>query len=198
MSILDGNNQTGDKRTLIAVVLSVVVITGGFLLQAALFPAPTAKPVQTAQVAQTQTAPVAGENAQPTPASAQITTDQAKASNGATAGVGANGITAQTAENPISERTYTISTDLLQAVMTNKGGDLVSLKLKMHKDKEGAVDLIVPGKNRARGLSLAFGDSGAAPVSDFMSAIQLDPSTIVFPERTRPQCPARRLPSPSY
>ena len=198
MSILDGNNQTGDKRTLIAVVLSVVVISGGFLLQATLFPAPRAKPIQTAQAQPTQTAqPTAvAENAQPTPVAAQIVGEQAKASNLSIESAGAKGISTQAAESPLSERTYTISTDLLQAVLTNKGGDLVSLKLKLHKDKEGAVDLVVPGKGGAGGLSLAFGDTGTAPVSDLMSAMQLDSSTIVFSGKYLAMVPGKSTPVP--
>ena len=198
MSILDGNNQTGDKRTLIAVVLSVVVISGGFLLQATLFPAPRAKPIQTAQAQPTQTAqPTAvAENAQPTPVAAQIVGEQAKASNLSIESAGAKGISTQAAESPLSERTYTISTDLLQAVLTNKGGDLVSLKLKLHKDKEGAVDLVVPGKGGAGGLSLAFGDTGTAPVSDLMSAMQLDSSTIVFSGNYLAIVPGKLTPVP--
>ncbi|HEY9053802.1 MAG TPA: membrane protein insertase YidC, partial [Rectinemataceae bacterium] len=75
---------------------------------------------------------------------------------------------------PLAEARYKIETDLLAAEFTNKGGDLVSLKLKKHKDKSGAVDLVVPGSAGARGLSLAFGGTDALPVTDLMNAAWLD------------------------
>jgi YidC/Oxa1 family membrane protein insertase len=184
MSILDNNNQTGDKRTLIAVVLSVVVITGGFLLQAKLFPTPPAKATQFAQTAQ---APVAGERTQAAPQSP---------AGGAAAATSASGISAQPSIGPTTEQRYTISTDLMEAVLSNRGGDIVSLKLKKHSDKDGAVDLIVPGRFGAQGLSLAFGDSGAAPVTDLMNEMMLDNSTIVFSRTFLASVPGKAEPVP--
>jgi hypothetical protein len=51
----ENNNQMGDKRTIIAIVLSVVVISVGFFLQASLFPTATS-PAQGAQPTNTTTA----------------------------------------------------------------------------------------------------------------------------------------------
>jgi len=187
MSILDNNNQTGDKRTLIAVVLSVVVIPGGFLLQAKLFPTPPAKATQFVQTAQPA---VPGENTQTAP---QSPTGSA---TGAPAATIASGISAQPSDGPATEQRYTVSTDLMEAVLTNRGGDIVSLKLKKHSDKDGAVDLIVPGRFGAQGLSLAFGDSGAAPVTDLMNEMTLDNSTIVFSRTFLASVPGKAAPVP--
>jgi YidC/Oxa1 family membrane protein insertase len=184
MSILDGNNQTGDKRTLIAVVLSVVVITGGFLLQAKLFPSAPARVAQSAQPAQSATG---SEKALPAPAPAVAYTPAAAS---------AKAIAALPSDGPATERNYTISTDLIEAVLSNRGGDIVSLKLKKHSDKDGAVDLIVPGRDGAQGLSLAFGDSGAAPVSDLMNAMMLDNSTIEFSRTFFASVPGKAAPVP--
>jgi YidC/Oxa1 family membrane protein insertase len=174
MSILNGNNQPGDKRTIIAVVLSVVVITVGFLLQATLFPSPQASPAQAARTAQAAEAPKAA------PASAEPVTAPSGLS-GPVQVSAAKAVGPSAAEVPASEKTYSISTDLIDALFTNKGGDILSLKLKKHRDKDGAVDLIVPGSTGAQGLSLAFGDAGTAPqVSDLMNAVVLDSRTIVF------------------
>jgi YidC/Oxa1 family membrane protein insertase len=175
MSMLDNNNQTGgDKRTLLAVVLSVVVITAGFLLQSVLFPmtpAPATSAHPTAPSGGATPAASAPAEASPAPAASTL----------APAGqVNALAVVAASEGAPTEEKKYTISTDLLQATFTNKGGDLISLKLKKHADKEGTVDLIVPKEGSAGGLSLSLGTNGKTPVTDFMNAMLLDEKTIVF------------------
>jgi YidC/Oxa1 family membrane protein insertase len=187
MSILDGN-QGGDKRTLIAIVLSVVVITVGFLLQATLFPTPSAQPTSSAQAATTVVK-------QPTPAVPAATTGGAQ-TPGTSAQIAGSVVAASSTAATIAERKYTISTDLLEAVITNKGGDIVSLKLKKHSDKDGEVDLIVPGQSGAQGLSLAFGDAGAAPITDMMNAVMLNDTTIVFSRSYLAAIPGRTDPVP--
>ncbi len=182
MSILDNNNKTGDKRTLLAVVLSVVVITVGFLLQATLFPP---APAQTTNVVQSSPAP------QPTEAIPTVSTN----AQGGTI-VDTKALSALPSNAPVAEHTYTISTDILEAVFTNKGGDLISLKLKKHSDTDGVVDLIVPGKNGAQGLSIAFGESNATPVTDLMNALMLGDSTIVFSRTFLAEIPGKDAPVP--
>ncbi|HBE46200.1 MAG TPA: hypothetical protein DDW14_02275, partial [Spirochaetaceae bacterium] len=76
---------------------------------------------------------------------------------------------------PAAERTYIIETDVMSATLTNAGGEIVSLTLKNHRDKSGAVDLIVRGSSGANGLSLSFG-SATAPVRELMNAQWLDES----------------------
>jgi YidC/Oxa1 family membrane protein insertase len=185
MSILDNdNNPGGDKRTLIAIVLSVIVISVGFLLQATLFPpAPQQAP------AAKSAAPGEGQTTSATAAPGTETTSPAPAASSQIAAPPANGglvpasriVAAPSSDAPSAERRYTISTDLLEAVISNKGGDLVSLKLKKHRDKDGAVDLIVPGSEGAQGLSLSFSQSaGTAPIGDLMNAMMLDERTIAF------------------
>ena len=177
MNILESStSKTGDKRTLLAVVLSVVVITVGFLLQATLFPtAPTPTPTQNTK----QTAPESGQAAsQPSPVDVPAPRGDAVSKDSGTR-TGAIGITGLSTDAPVLERKYTISTDIVEAVFTNKGGDIVSLKLKKHSDKDGAVDLIVAGQNVSQGLSLAFGDSNAPPITDLMNVLVIDKS-IVF------------------
>jgi YidC/Oxa1 family membrane protein insertase len=173
MSILDNENPKGDKRTIIAVVISVVLITVSMTVQSLIWPAPTAQPVaDTKQTA--QQAPAASpvpEAAAPTAAPVAAT---ALASPTASSPVAREAIPV-----PASARTYTISTDLLEAVLSNRGGDLVSLKLKKHQDKGGAVDLVVPGTSGEGGLSLAFGGPSAAPIADLMNVVQID-DTIIF------------------
>ena len=74
----------------------------------------------------------------------------------------------------MAETTYTIETDLFKAVLSNAGGDIVSLQLKKHKDKAGYVDLIVPGEKGSSGIALSFGAQDVAPVKELMTATWLD------------------------
>ncbi len=187
MSNIYDNNPKGDKKTLIAVVLSVVVITAGFMIQGIIFPpaqqsAPAAAPAAQAPSAAPAAAPSATPSA-PASAIAAAPASPTPAAAGAQA-PGAQAVGGQAAapiEVPLSERSYTISTDVVEAVFTNKGGDLVSLKLKKHRDKKGAVDLIVGGGKGAQGLSVAFGGYGAAPLTDLMNArLSADGRTIEF------------------
>ncbi|HUW39893.1 MAG TPA: membrane protein insertase YidC [Rectinemataceae bacterium] len=203
MSILDGNQSGGgDKRTIIAVVLSVVIITVGFSIQGIFFPpapqeAKPAAPVAAAAVPETQqpaavpaSAPAQQIVAAPGPGAAGVALAKAPAA------VGGASQPAASLAVPSTERTYTVSTDLIEAVFTNKGGDLVSLKLKKHKDKTGAVDLIVPDANGAQGLSVAFGGTGAAPIKDLMNVRLIDPETIEFSRTYLAMMPGKSTPVP--
>jgi YidC/Oxa1 family membrane protein insertase len=176
MSMLDNENPTGDKRTIIAVVISVVLITVSMTVQSLIWPAPKAQPVVEAQQTVQQTAAAVPVPVAPTSAAvpAAPTASVAIASP-----VGSTVAAAAAIPVPAAARTYTISTDLLEAVLSNKGGDLVSLKLKKHGDKGGAVDLVVPDSAGVGGLSLAFGGPTAAPIADLMNAVQID-DTIIF------------------
>ena len=181
MSII--NNDSGDnKRTVIAVALSVVVITVGFWVQGTFFPAShnTAAPLPT---------PTA-------PSAAASPSEVSTAPSGSAVLSQAPGVVAQSpaptvakaptqknpppVDAPVAERNYVIDTDILEATFTNKGGDLISLKLKKHKDLQGYVDLFVPGTQDKQGFSVAFGDVGTAPMRDLMNARMIDPKTIEF------------------
>jgi YidC/Oxa1 family membrane protein insertase len=192
MSMYD-NNPKGDKKTLVAVVLSVIVITAGFMIQNALFP-PVRPVAQQAPAAAAPATPApAATPASPAPAAAKIVAvppaAAAPAPSKAVAEVPA-------IEVPSAERTYTISTDLIEAIFTNKGGDLVSLKLKRHKDKNGAVDLIVAGDKGAQGLSVAFGPYGSAPMTELMNAKMVDERTIEFSRTFFANVPGSDTPRP--
>jgi YidC/Oxa1 family membrane protein insertase len=196
MSILDdNNNQMGDKRTIIAIVLSVVVISVGFLLQATFFPTAPA-PAQAAPAAVSTTAQKApADSALPSPAASSIVPAGSSSAVGSSAVVPGQVVALPSAGAPSEEKRYTISTDLMEAVITNKGGDIVSLKLKKHRDKEGAVDLIVAGAGGAQGLSLAFG-AGATPAKELMSAVMLDDRTIAFSRTYLAAVPGKSAPVP--
>ncbi len=165
MSDMYTNNSGDDKRTLIAVVLSVVIITAGFMIQGALFPATSASP----------------QNTQTTAQQGSVTTSVELPSPGSTGiSVTAAVVNPTAVTPPLTEQRYRIETDIVEAEFTNKGGDLVALRLKKHKDQEGEVNLILAGAQRSEGFALAFGGPNAAPVDELMEARMLDDKTIEF------------------
>jgi YidC/Oxa1 family membrane protein insertase len=196
MSILDNdNNQVGDKRTLMAIVLSVVVISAGFMLQAVFFPPQP----QQAPAAQSQTgASAAAPKQAASPAgAASAEASSAPAPSGEGFVAASRVVAAPLAEAPAAERSYTIETDLIKAVISNKGGDIVSLKLKKHKDHDDAVDLIVQGSEGAQGLSVSFGQTvGSSTQNDLMNAVMLDSRTIAFSKTYLATVPGKSEPVP--
>ncbi len=179
MSIINNSNDPGEnRRTIIAVALSVIVITGGFWIQGTFFPTASKAP-----------APLAASNAAPStvapsatlsPAAPAQVTAEAPAKPSAKPAVGMSTSTAPAIQVPLAERTYTIDTDLIEAVLSNKGGELVSLKLRKHKDKAGYVDLFIPGTPDVKGFAVAFGNEATAPMRELMNARMIDTKTIEF------------------
>lgn len=184
MSILDTEDSQSDKRTIIAIVLSVVIIIVGFVVQDMFMPS-KAVPAQTGgaatPAASSQSSAAANQPVSSTISALPVTTATSTVSS------------AQPSSSipvPEAERRYTITTDLFEAVLTNKGGDLVSLKLRKHKDKEGAVDLVVPDAAGNGGLSLSFGATAATPITDLMHTVQID-NTIIFSRAYEVQVPGK-------
>jgi len=132
------------RRTIIAVVLSTVIVSAGFMVQNALFPPATQQSTATQTPAQGTELPAQNTSA---PAVAVPSPIPVKTASSSSIPV------------PAAERTYIIETDVMSATLTNAGGEIVSLTLKNHRDKSGAVDLIVRGSSGANGLSLSFGSA---------------------------------------
>ncbi|MBU0933989.1 MAG: membrane protein insertase YidC [Spirochaetes bacterium] len=155
-----------DKRTILAVVLSIAVITAVMVIQYFFFP-PQPLPVE-----------VPAQTSAPLDA----TTLEAPALTTAPAAVpdssAALAILDESA--PIVEAFYTIKTDLFTARFTNKGGDLVSLRLNEHQDHEGPVEMFLSNPADPRTFTLAFGDAGTLPVDALMKVSQPDARTIEF------------------
>jgi YidC/Oxa1 family membrane protein insertase len=151
-----------EKRTLLAVVLSVIVISVYYVIQGIFFPPPQPVP-QTVQSGQSaagaETAVPAPIPGSPVPAPGVIESPMTEASLPETALLDTV---------PQREEHITIETDDIIVTLTNAGGDILSYKLKHHKDKEELVDMVFPGVN-AHAFSLAFGNTGAGPVTSFFN-----------------------------
>lgn len=154
-----------DKRTLLAVVLSVVVISIGFMIQGIFFapddPVPVDQPTGTEQ----------GDGLAETSGSGEGTVDETSSETGGekiiTSGQEQSQRRTQVIpveEEGLRERTIEIETDVMFVTLSTRGGDIKSLKLKEHLDKDKLVDMIFSGDSGYDAFFIAFGDVGAQPV----------------------------------
>ncbi|HVO38649.1 MAG TPA: membrane protein insertase YidC, partial [Spirochaetia bacterium] len=159
-----------DRKTLLAVVLSVVIIVAGMLLQSVLFPQQK-KPAQT--TAQTAPPPAAGTTAPaaaPTPAAptAAAAASPAAAPAPARAGTVPAGVPGKVVEIPASAppasqpATIERQTDLYDLTFAAGGGTLTSVKLRKYKNLDGStVEMLLLPKTPASNeqpFALSFGD----------------------------------------
>ncbi len=87
---------------------------------------------------------------------------------------------AESAEAEVAE--YTVSTAKIKAVLTNRGGDIVSLQLREHLDKDTGlgVEMVDNVTSTNRAFSLSFGSSTGAAVNDVFNVKRIDDYTIGF------------------
>ena len=206
MSDLETKESTGGGRTLIAVILSTVVIAAGiYINERFLTPSqPAAATATTAPAAASSAAASTAAPATPAPAAQSIrAADAAPLSSGpapSPAGVasGAAPATAAAASPAVepAPAEYKVTTDVLEATFTNQGGNLVSLKLLKHKDANGYVDLILQGQKDRNALTLAFGGADAKPIDAVMDARMIDDSTIEFSKTFLADVPGKAEPVP--
>lgn len=154
-----------EKRTLLAVVLSVIVISGGYLIQSWFFPSPRSAGQNTAPVQTTQ------------PATPVTTVPQATPS--VPAGTG-SAVLPAVESAPVAEERVEVKTDLLQVVLSNKGGDVVSYKLLKHKDGNDYVQMVLPGQTESHAFTIALGQYGAKPIEDYFNLRKVSDQVVEF------------------
>jgi YidC/Oxa1 family membrane protein insertase len=170
-----------EKRTILAVALSVVVMLGFYFVMALIYP-----PVPPPGL------PEAADRG-PSPVAAPLSPAAESPGEGADRGAPAAGeqpvplgfsVSAEPAEQDeiLREQRVTIETELLTAVFTNAGGDLVSWKLKKHRDDSGPLEMLLGGTQEAHGFTVAFGNMDARPVGTlfYVDRPAGDPYTVSF------------------
>ena len=82
----------------------------------------------------------------------------------------------------IPEQQYTIRTDKIEAVFTNKGGDIISYKLLEHKDKDtdSAIQMADSITSSNRAFALSFGGKDNSIINDTFSVKKDGENTIIF------------------
>ncbi|MDR0624413.1 MAG: membrane protein insertase YidC [Treponema sp.] len=172
-----------EKNTLLAVVLSIVVISAFYLVQGIFFPAQPAVPVPAAsggQSAVTEAPALPPEQTAPAEPGAQPSPD-----------TGISGAGAETAgespdPGPAAEQRVTIDipgkdgAPLITAVLTNAGGDLVSWKLREHNDKDDSVEMVFSGDTEAHAFTVAFGNLNAQPVTSLFYVNRISEYSVEF------------------
>jgi len=155
-----------DKNTIFAIVLSTLVIVAGFTIQAKFFPTETAPQAQ-------KTALPAADTATSTNKTTVISEQTAAAEILVAAGEDAG-------SESLVEETYVIETNLATVKFTNRGGDIVSYRLKGHTDKDAGVEMadFVTDKNRA--FSLLLGDANGSAVDQLFKVKKISETSIGF------------------
>lgn len=163
-----------DKKTLLAVVLSVVVITVGFMLQGVLWPsepAPESTELADGGTGQTDaggqttsTSETSAEESQLSDSATDSHTDSTAISGEFSSNTSSQVVPAPLEDEDVRERTITIDTDIFSAEFTNRGGELISLKLKSHDDEGIPIDMIYNDGTGVNAFFLSFGAPGSEPV----------------------------------
>jgi YidC/Oxa1 family membrane protein insertase len=157
-----------DKNTLLAVLLSVVIITVGFMVQNILWPKEEAASQTTQSEAPSTPASPAGQITQTPPAADQAI--QAPLT----------GMIVPVSEE-IRDETSALETDVLSAVFSSKGAVLKSLKLKEHNEGGDFVEMVNRGSSDEAAFEFAFGGpDGIPPVDAVFHVRRRDANTLEF------------------
>ena len=164
-----------DKNTIWAIVLSTLVIIASYLILPKFFPG--LNPALGRQAAQTQ----AEENTELSePQELDLSAMEENAAVFADAEIAAEESDAEE-QSTLVEQKYTITTDKVEAVFTNKGGDIISYKLLDHKDMDtnDFVQLSDNVNSKNRTLAIAFGKSDAKIVDEIFNT-EINDKSITF------------------
>ena len=159
-----------DKNVVLAIVLSILIVIGGVTVQTKFFPSKPEK--QNAQkTEQTATSPVneatkAGESATDT-----------VVINEPTSGVSPS---TQVEDLNIAEQRDVIETPLVRVEFSNRGGDIVSFKLKQHSTKSDYVEMAEYVNENNRAFSVILGDANGAPVNQLFNVKKISETEIGF------------------
>lgn len=156
-----------DKNTILAIVLSTIVLIGYFFFDT-LYMQPKRLAAAEAQQASEQ---VEAEEAEQKAEELSALISDSSA---------ADADSALQEDIPVQE--LKLSTNKAEVVLTNKGGDIVSYRLIGHKDKDTGkgVQMVdnVTASNRA--FALSFGDSGMPAVDSTFNVKRIDDYTVGF------------------
>jgi YidC/Oxa1 family membrane protein insertase len=159
-----------EKNTVLAIVLSIIVIIGFTFVQNYFFKPPETAPATAAQTTSKTVAP-------PT----------ATTTNGGGSG-GSSGTAlplteeaAPVAENEkAAEQTVTVKTKLLTVTLSSKGGDVTSFLLNQHKDKDSYVNMVLAGTEQPHAFTLAFGGRDGKPITDNFEVNRVSDTVVEF------------------
>jgi YidC/Oxa1 family membrane protein insertase len=151
-----------EKRTLLAVALSIVVLSAFYYIQGKFFPPAQPKPAGTV-AEQTEGGPLIAETP-PASALEPILAEEALSEE----------------TPPGEERRISIDTGLATVVLTNAGGDIVSYKLREHSDREDSVEMVLQGDVETHAFTVALGGLNAQPINAYFNVSRVSDYIVEF------------------
>ena len=184
-----------DKRTLLAVVLSVVVITVGFIIQSTFFMPPPDELEQQAQTApaqSTQNGATAQADGQAGSGGATGTTDQAQAAQeeggfeqeagqtqqAQTVATDASGIVPY-GDDPVRQA-VNLENELFDITFDSQGAKATSIKLKKHLDQGQPLEMVIRENEQQGAFQIHFGKPYDPAVNANFHVRRIDGNTIEF------------------
>jgi YidC/Oxa1 family membrane protein insertase len=165
-----------EKNTILAIVLSVVVVVGWTIVQGIFF-TPETQPASPTPVTADQ--PVIQESS-PSLSSLSDSTGLGSVSQPFAATITDTAIDSSTDSENLVEEHIVMDTNLVRVVFSNKGGDIISYQLKEHNDKENLVEMVLPGTSEPHAFTVAFGDYQARPIQNLFQVNKVSPTIIEF------------------
>ena len=167
-----------DRNTLIAVILSVIVITVGFTIQSLLAP-PVEQPTVDSQSTNVQPESVASQNnstpAEQTENSGGGTSDQGESSD-----ISVSSVVPVPSDDLSLSQEVSLSTEKFTAYFTTEGAELKSLILNEHMDGDKPLDMVFNADSDRNAFELRFGDYTRPVVDTIFNHRMLDEYTIEF------------------
>lgn len=156
-----------DKKTLMAILLSTIVVIASFIIQPILFKNSYNSDESVQNAASEQNLEAASENS----------VSEEQINKAIISDVGTNA--------SIEEKTFEFDTKKAKIVLTNKGGDLISYNLSDHIDTDTkvGVQLVDNVSEKNRALSVGFGAVDSPIINDLFNYEQIDENTILFTKR---------------
>jgi YidC/Oxa1 family membrane protein insertase len=161
-----------DKRTILAVVLSVIIMTIGFSLQNTYFAPDTPEQPAVQQESESSVAQ-APETRQPQQAAALETPSSLVYDSNV------EGSVVPVGEEP-GQRSVTIENDVFIAQLDSAGGVLTSMKMKDHIDEGEPVEMIYRGTDEQAAFYLYVGDDKENPIDAHFNIRRIDEYTVEF------------------
>ncbi|MDR3123307.1 MAG: membrane protein insertase YidC [Treponema sp.] len=153
-----------EKRTLLAVALSIVVLSVFYFVQGKFFP-PAQPNTAGAAAEQAGNAPLIAETP-PTPVLEPLSAEDS--------------LPDATPAEPGEEQRISIDTGLAMVVLTNAGGDIVSYKLREHSDREDFVEMVLPGDMETHAFTVAMGGLNAQPINSYFDITRVSDYIVEF------------------
>lgn len=159
-----------DKKTLLAIVVAVVVITIGFFIQSRI----SEKRAEEAGITETEI------REEPTEVQEEPVREE-EAVSSAIVSVKSSDVEPAEAEEELEREEIVEETGVYIITFTTEGGDIKSLKLKEHLEKNGEpVDMIFQGESEMDSFEVHFGRPDIEAVDDLFSFSQVGPDSYEF------------------